>query len=106
MDKKSVRAVKKFLDRVGENYDINRAILFGSRARDDYMKNSDVDILLVSDDFKGSRFPSRSAEMLKYWNFEHGDPEFLCYTQKEFKEMKNKLTIVREAANEGTAVKA
>ncbi|KXB01723.1 hypothetical protein AKJ44_02235 [candidate division MSBL1 archaeon SCGC-AAA261F17] len=92
------------MKQVKGNYKIEKALIFGSRARDDYLKESDVDILLVSSDFKGIRFPTRSARMMEYWNLDYGDPEFLCYTPKEFNQMKEKLTIVKTAVEEGVSV--
>ncbi len=67
----------------------------GSRALEDYLLDSDIDIHLVSQDFQGTRFPSRGAEMLKYWDLDLGDPEFILYTPREFPLMKNKMTMVR-----------
>ncbi|MBI4044385.1 MAG: nucleotidyltransferase domain-containing protein [Candidatus Diapherotrites archaeon] len=90
---------KKFAAAVRKKFAVKKIVLFGSRARGDNFLESDFDFLVVSDDFKGTLFPQRMAEMLKYWN-EKTDAETFCYTVEEF-ERKKKDGIVRKAIEEG-----
>jgi hypothetical protein len=79
---------------------IERAILFGSRARGDHLKHSDVNLLLVSDDFRDIPFPDRPSKLYCYW--EGGLPlEMLCYTISEFERKREMIGIVRDAVEEG-----
>ncbi|HQJ09448.1 MAG TPA: nucleotidyltransferase domain-containing protein [Deltaproteobacteria bacterium] len=48
---KAVRFLKKELEKSGLN--VSRMILFGSRAGRHASKDSDIDVLIVSDDFRG-----------------------------------------------------
>ncbi len=48
-----------------DNIKINEAFLFGSYAKGNYREDSDIDIALVSDNFKGIRFSDRK-KLAKY----------------------------------------
>jgi predicted nucleotidyltransferase len=48
---KAVRFLKKELEKGGLN--VSKMILFGSRAGRQARKDSDIDVLIVSDDFRG-----------------------------------------------------
>ena len=43
IDPQTERAVRMFMQRVSDEYDLDGAILFGSRARRDHRPDSDVD---------------------------------------------------------------
>jgi len=90
-----------FLRKVRKKYSINQAILFGSRARGEHLKNSDYDIILVSADFRDIFFTKRSALMYDFWQHWPIDIEPLCYTPEEFEAKKNQIGIVSEAIKEG-----
>ena len=45
-------SIKKYIQKVGEHYKIEAIILFGSYARGTETKDSDIDIAIVSSDFK------------------------------------------------------
>lgn len=94
------KALKKFLRKVNSKYPLKQALLFGSRARDDWLVTSDVDILLVSDTFSLLPIRERMASVLEWWN-EGVDLEPLCYTQAEFQRMKLIPGIVKNAAAQG-----
>jgi len=67
-----------------------RIILFGSRARNDYHKNSDIDLLIVGDYQK--RFFDRIAQVLEL-NTTPFDLEPLIYNNDELNRMKNRPFI-------------
>ena len=100
----TVNKVKHFLEEVTKVYRLKRAILFGSRARGDYLKDSDIDLILVSEDFTGIPFLERASKLYQYW--EGGLPlEVLCYTQKEFETKKRRIGLVKEAVNKGIVLR-
>lgn len=79
---------------------IERAVVFGSVARGDFNRWSDVDLLLVSDDFEGPHL--RRLEQL-------GDRppriEPLCWTTAEWREHEQRMNpIVMEAEAVGVAM--
>lgn len=75
---------------------IKSAFLFGSRARGDYLEESDWDLLIVSPEFAGIRFPDRATVFLKKVPLR--GVELLCYTEDEFQDRVGELGIVAEAA--------
>lgn len=79
---------------------IERAILFGSRARGDALAHSDYDLLIVSPDFGGQPFYARAAPLLLLWDRPQ-DLELLCYTPEEFEAKRRGLNIAATAASEG-----
>jgi len=89
------------LRKVTRKYKIDQAILFGSRARGEHVKDSDYDIILVSADFRDIFFSKRSALMYEFWQHWPIDIEPLCYTPEEFEFKKRQIGIVSEAVKEG-----
>ncbi len=101
-NREAVREIKKLKGRLAPKYKIDTALLFGSRARGDNLLDSDIDLLLVSSDF-GPNFPQRIRDVAREWD--HVIPlEPICYTPKEFEEMRKRHGIVRQAAEEGLSV--
>ena len=82
---------------------LTKLILFGSRAEGKKGRDTDVDLLVVSDAFKKLDFFQRGAKMYDYWNLNY-PVDFLCYTPEEFKKLKNQITIVREAVEHGIEI--
>ena len=93
--------IADFLKEVRKKFNISQAIVFGSRARDEHLKDSDYDIILVSEDFRDIFFSKRSALMYDFWRHWPLEIEPLCYTHEEFEAKKNQLGIVAEAVREG-----
>ncbi|MBI3026520.1 nucleotidyltransferase domain-containing protein [Candidatus Woesearchaeota archaeon] len=103
MDKKTDAKIKSFAKIIKNKFNIDKVILFGSRVKGTYRKNSDYDFILVSNDFKGLRFTDRISKIYPYWKY-NDSIEPLCYTPEEFNKLKNQATIVREAINEGIEI--
>jgi predicted nucleotidyltransferase len=89
------------MSKVRSRFQIEQALLFGSRARGDELVDSDYDVVLVSPDFEGVFFSQRSALMYDFWNHWPIEIEPLCYTPEEFETKKKQLGIVNEAVKEG-----
>lgn len=75
---------------------IRSAFLFGSRAREDWLEESDWDIMIVSPEFAGIPFPERATMLLQKVPLRR--VELLCYTEEEFKQRATEIGIVAEAA--------
>ncbi len=88
---------------VNKDIPIEKLILFGSRAKGNYHKWSDIDLIIVSPKFRKLNFFKRGAKMYDYWNLNY-PVDFLCYTPEEFKILKKQITIVREALKEGITI--
>lgn len=74
---------------------VANAFLFGSRARGDFLEESDWDILIVSSDFDNIPFPDRATFVLKKLPLRR--VELLCYTEEESKQKSEEIGIVKEA---------
>jgi len=107
MDKYGAERVKTALGKLKKElesrYVIDKALMFGSRARGDWLYSSDVDLILVSPDFGGKKFSERAADVLAHWK-EDVDLEVLCYTPDEFERKSRQLGIVGQAVKEGIAI--
>jgi len=104
MGKKADTRITDFVKRAGEKYNIEKAILFGSRARGDNLNDSDYDVILVSPDFEGVFFTKRIANMYEFWEHYPLEIEPLCYTPDEFEKKRKQIGIVRQAVKEGKAL--
>jgi hypothetical protein len=79
---------------------VYRAILTGSRATGSYMDDSDVDLIIVSDDFSKMLLPERLQYLQKHWK--NKIPlEAFGYTVKEFQTLHRKSTYVKQALRTG-----
>ncbi len=82
-----------------------KIILFGSRARGTALRDSDVDLIVVSARFHGMHFTDRASRVLKAIR-DSGvrpgvDVETLCYTPEEFERKRHEMGIVAEALSHG-----
>lgn len=105
MDKKTAQIAKRFAFKVRKRYSPVKIILFGSRARGDYLNRSDFDFLIISKKFENIPFMFRASDLYGAWS-EAVDIEPLCYTPEEFERKKKKIGIVRQAVKEGIEILA
>ena len=108
MDKETIEKVEALVEEVVEEYDLNieKVIVFGSRAREDYTDSSDIDLLIVSQDFENVAWNQRPGPFYEAWNYDRlPTPEFVCLTPNEFEDKKDrKPHIVNNAAEEGIEI--
>jgi predicted nucleotidyltransferase len=77
--------IKSFIEKLTSRVNIKKVYLFGSVARNDFNEGSDIDLAIIGD-FK-ERFLDRSDKILEMTEL---PIEPLCYTEKEFEEMRRK----------------
>ena len=104
MGEKADFKIKKFVEKVKKKFRIDKVVLFGSRARGDYLEDSDYDIIFVSSDFKDKLFSERVSNLYDYWDYFPLNIEPLCYTPEEFKKMRKRIGIVQQAIKEGVEI--
>jgi hypothetical protein len=98
-----ISEVKSFRKDIEKDFGVKRMFLFGSAAEGKMGPDSDVDLLVVSSRFRGKKFFKRAIGMHSYWKL--GRPvDFLCYTPEEFQRLRKKVTIVREAVENGIEI--
>jgi hypothetical protein len=100
MGPEGIENINEFLDQVKINFNPELILLFGSRARNEHLKESDYDFIIVSKKFEGVHFLKRIEQVLLFWNLNQ-DVDILSYTPEEFRKKKNQIGIVSEALKEG-----
>ncbi len=108
MEEKSIteemmKELKTFKKKMKEKYGIKEMLIFGSAARDEMGKDSDIDIIIISDDFKGISPLKRPVKFYMEWDLPY-PVDFICYTPEEFERLKNRPSIVRDAIENGFVV--
>ncbi|MDI6723132.1 MAG: nucleotidyltransferase domain-containing protein [Methanobacterium sp.] len=103
MGRAGVKELNNFLNQVKKNFNPQLIILFGSRARNEYLKESDYDFIIVSQEFEGIHFLKRIEKVLLFWNLDQ-DVDILPYTPEEFEKKKLEIGIVSEALKHGVFV--
>jgi len=95
--------LEEFLKKVRIRFSLGVVILFGSRSRGEYLKQSDYDLIIVSKKFEGVHFLERIYQLLELWDCD-ADVDLLPYTPEEFEEKKGQIGIVKQAVEEGIEV--
>lgn len=98
-----VRGLKNLKRQLARRIRIDRMILFGSRARGDWLLTSDADLMIISPDFQGHRFADRNAEVLRHWRG-GVDLEVFCYTPDEITEHGRGIGFVAQALKDGRRI--
>jgi len=95
----------RFRERLEEVIPVNRLILFGSAVRGLRHRDSDVDLVLVSESFRGRDYRERYPPLADLW--EPGVAlDLICLTPEEFEERRQGITLVSLALSEGVEVAA
>jgi len=95
--------LRKLKTEFARRYRLQRFFMFGSRARNEELLTSDVDLVVVSEDFRNTKFRHRPEMVLEFWP-DIVDLEVLCYTPDEFERMSRRLGIVAHAAAEAVEI--
>ncbi len=104
MDKRRIKTIIPFLRKVENKYSPEKVILFGSRARGDFTKDSDYDIIVVSKDFQKIDFYERAVAL---YHLKRGTPaamDIICLTPEEFEHKKTQIGTIQEAVREGIII--
>lgn len=98
-----IKGIKSFIKKLEKDFQVERVLLFGSRATNEFREDSDVDLIVVSKNFNGKDFFERVSRMYDYWNLDL-PVDFLCYTPEEFNALKKRISIVKEALKDGIKI--
>ena len=90
----------RYLPRLRRQYHPALVLAFGSRARGEALAESDLDLLVVSERFRGMSFLERATTLLTDLDLPFA-VDVLCYTPEEFARKRRELGIVRTAIEEG-----
>ena len=103
------RELRRYLDRVGDRWQIDVALLGGARVADERgappqrERGAEFVVILVSPAYDGMPWLERVYHAGALWDaLEMGDPaDVHCYTPAEFERKRTTLRAVREAAENG-----
>jgi predicted nucleotidyltransferase len=97
LPKEIERAVARLRSRLTNRYPDARAYLFGSYANGTWLEDSDLDIVLVSDTFRGQSFAERIAKVRRL--VPNDVPfEILAYTLEEFERARTRSVVIQDAS--------
>ncbi|MEK6954645.1 MAG: nucleotidyltransferase domain-containing protein [Candidatus Micrarchaeota archaeon] len=97
------KGLNDVLKKLKAKFKPEKMILFGSRARGDYLKESDYDLLLISSFFLKYNF--RERLQLAYGSLSHPFPaDIICLTPEEYERKRHEIGIINIAAKEGIKV--
>ncbi len=101
---KALIKIEKFITVLKDNINIEKVILFGSIARGKQKKWSDVDLAVISDDFKKMSFHKRLVFLgMIAWYAKATEIEALGYTTDEYRNA-TKLDFLGEIKRTGKII--
>ena len=105
MGKKEVdlSEVESFLRKIGKKYGIKKVVVFGSSVKGEFREDSDIDLIVISDEFEGVSPLKRPVKLYLEWDLDY-PVDFFCYTTKEFEKLEKRPSLVREALKKGRIV--
>ena len=103
-DEKVARFRREVLPALVAQFRPSKVLVFGSRARGDALKDSDLDVLIVAQAFRPIRWLDRAFRVHMDCDIRFG-VELLCYTPEEYARKREELGIVRTASEEGVELR-
>lgn len=97
------RVTRDYVRRLGQRVRVQRAILTGSWARGTYLEDSDVDMIVVSDDFEDMSLAERLVFLQKHWKAKI-PLEAFGYTMSEFRTVRRISSYVKDGARHGITI--
>src|SRR5712692_8296225 len=97
------RITKRYVHRLARSITVNKAILTGSWATGGYLEDSDVDLIIVSDDFSRMPISERLSYLQKNWR-NRLPLEAFGYTVEEFRRLGQRSTYVKDAVRNGVVL--
>ena len=110
MDRKKINIkeiIKEYLKYFPKNIRVKGVFLFGSYATGKIRKDSDVDIIVISPDFKKISFIKRLELLssLRQSKITRSIPmDIFGYTPEEFEEIDKESIVMRQAKKEGKMI--
>ena len=102
INRKANRIVKRFINLIIKKFNLKKIIIFGSFARGDYHKGSDLDLIIVGE-FK-ERFIDRIGKIIEL-NDSDLEIDAMVYTEEEFQKMiQERRPFIEQALEEGIVV--
>jgi uncharacterized protein len=97
----SINEIREKLSVLKENHDIHKVILFGSYARGDATRKSDMDMVVIMDTDK--RFFDRYDILNRFYTLFKTGLDLLPYTEEEFSRISHR-SFIKSIIKEGIVV--
>lgn len=91
------RILSEFVDKVKALLGSAEVYLFGSYARGDWLRDSDVDLIVIASAFRGLDLGKRYS-LVRRLLPDTISAELLLYTPEEFERLREKSVVLRDAA--------
>ena len=98
--------VQEYINNLKNKFRVEKVIVFGSALKNKFNKNSDIDIIVLSNDFKGIDFLKR-LELLSHARCGRGRQipmDIIGYTPKEFYKLSKESIVLKEARHNGKVI--
>lgn len=100
----TIKILKNFLKKAKKITQIDRMVLFGSRARGEEKEESDIDVIIISESFKNKKSYKRSSEFYYLWDLPQ-EIDIICLTSEEFEKKRQQVGIIKTAYKEGIEIR-
>jgi len=90
-------ALNQLAKQLQKNYGPLEIYLFGSFAKGDWLEDSDIDIVVVSEKFMGKTMPER-VNLIRKLAPRNLALEILAYTPEELKDIMTKSMVIQDAS--------
>jgi len=87
-----MQRIQEYVNTIDADLGVDQALLYGSTAKSKRHKNSDVDIIIISEAFAKMPEPKRWGLLQHMWKYKE-DLETLAYTPSEFVKIKERLLM-------------
>ncbi len=100
------KIIKEYIRELKPFIKIKKAILFGSWARGTAHRDSDIDLIIISPDFKKIEFMKRLLWLSRMRREKFMSPgmDIFGYTPKEFEKLSKESIVLQEAKKEGITI--
>jgi len=101
------KIIKGYIKELKPFIKIERVILFGSQVKGGAHRDSDIDFIIISPDFKKMEFMERLIWLSKMRGEKFMSPamDIFGYTPEEFKKLSKESIVLEEAKKEGVSIK-
>ena len=90
--------VKEFLSNLAREVSLREAYIFGSTARGERLSESDVDLVVVADEFEGMPLSERIRIVYRLWPLGQLSADIIPLGPGEFKRRRERSVVLRDAA--------
>jgi len=107
LSKRVKNFIKDYIKTLRPYIKVEKVILFGSHARGEAHRDSDIDLIIISPDFKKMDFMKRLIWLSKMRRerFINRPMDIFGYTKEEFEKLSKESIVLSEAKKEGIIIK-